>query len=74
MKFLTCQNCTRKLLKIGYFDQLSIKCPRSKTLNYLSVQNALSEDHESQIKEGSTRGHMQTDPSGRSQSTRQEQL
>ena len=74
MKFLTCQNCTKKLLKIGNFDYLSIKCSRCKTLNYLSVQNATSEDHESQTKQGQPRGHTQTDPSGRSQSTRQKWL
>ncbi|WP_201510446.1 Com family DNA-binding transcriptional regulator [Psychrobacter aquaticus] len=70
MKFLNCQNCTKKLLKIGKFDHLSIKCPRCKTINYLSVQNATPEDHESQTKEGSTRGHNQVkDPQSRFKST-----
>lgn len=71
MKYLNCQNCTKKLLKIGKFDQLSIKCSRCKTINYLSVQNAIPEDHESQIKEGYTRDHTQIkDPKGRPQSSR----
>lgn len=69
MKFLTCQNCTKKLLKIGNFDCLSIKCPRCKTLNYLSALSAIPEDHESQIKQGQPRGHTQKDLKGRPQST-----
>lgn len=51
MKFIQCQKCYKNLLKIGSFDSLSIKCLRCKTLNYLSVKNALPEDHESQTKE-----------------------
>lgn len=68
MQFISCQECGKKLLKIGNFDKLSIKCSRCKTINHLSVQNALSEDHESQTKEGNTRGHTQKDSKGRSQS------
>ncbi|MFB2538797.1 Com family DNA-binding transcriptional regulator [Acinetobacter sp. c3-l95] len=48
MKFILCQNCSKKLLKIGHFDNLSIKCPRCKILNHLSVMNALPEAQEAQ--------------------------
>ncbi|MBS9780658.1 MAG: Com family DNA-binding transcriptional regulator [Moraxellaceae bacterium] len=57
MIFIHCQNCNRKLLKVGKFDQLSIKCQRCKALNHLSVENALSENHEFQTKEVTTRGN-----------------
>ncbi|WP_131669847.1 Com family DNA-binding transcriptional regulator [Psychrobacter pygoscelis] len=60
MKFISCHECGKKLLKIGIFDQLSIKCSRCKTLNHLSVQNTLSEDHESQYKRGKTREQHST--------------
>ncbi|MBS9779668.1 MAG: Com family DNA-binding transcriptional regulator [Moraxellaceae bacterium] len=46
MKFIKCQNCNKTLLKIGTFNQLSIKCTRCKTINYLSVENTPSENHE----------------------------
>ena len=47
MRFILCTNCNKKLLKIGNFDKLSIKCARCKTINAysepypqnLSVQN-----------------------------------
>ena len=69
MHFISCQECGKKLLKIGNFDKLSIKCSRCKTINHLSVQNALSEDHESQIQiKGNTRGHTQKDTEYRPQS------
>ena len=60
MRFIACHNCAKKLLKIRSFDELSIKCPRYKTLNHLSVMNAPSEDHESQLNQGATRGSKQT--------------
>lgn len=57
MKFISCQNCYRKLLKIGVFDELSVKCPRCKNINHImSVTNAPSEDHESQTSKDNTRG------------------
>lgn len=64
MKFLTCQNCNKKLLKIGTFYSLSIKCPRCKTLNHLSVMNAAIlgktlEVHETHLTNGDPRGHTQ---------------
>ncbi len=62
MKFITCQNCGKKLLKIGQFDSLSIKCSRCKTLNHLSVKNALQEAHEAQINQGNPRGTSQEEP------------
>ncbi|WP_199508632.1 MULTISPECIES: Com family DNA-binding transcriptional regulator [unclassified Psychrobacter] len=74
MKFISCQECNKKLLKIGNFDRLSIKCPRCKTLNHLSAVSATSEDRESQTKQGQPRGHTQKDPNGRPQSTRQKWL
>ena len=74
MQFISCQECGKKLLKIGNFDRLSIKCPRCKTLNHMSAVSATSEDRESQITEGKSRGHTQKDPSGRPQSTRQKRL
>lgn len=57
MNFIRCQNttCRKNLLKIGHFDELSIKCSRCKTLNHLSVKNAPREDQESQTS-GNTRG------------------
>ena len=43
MRFILCTNCSKKLLKIGNFDKMSIKCGRCKTVNAynenLSVQN-----------------------------------
>lgn len=58
MKFISCQNCYRKLLKIGMFDELSIKCPRCKNINHImSVTNAPFEDHESLNTIGATRGN-----------------
>lgn len=69
MKFISCQECGKNLLKIGNFDKLSVKCSRCKTINHLSVENATIEDHESQIQtKGNTRGHMQKDSKGRSKS------
>lgn len=72
MKFISCQECGKKLLKIGSFDKLSIKCSRCKTINHLSVQNAANfsrtEDHESQTKEGISRGYTQKDSKGRPKS------
>ena len=73
MHFISCQECGKKLLKIGNFDKLSIKCSRCKTINHLSVENAANfsntEDHESQIQiKGNTRGHTQKDPKYRPQS------
>lgn len=56
MKFIQCQNCDRKLLKIGKFDMLSIKCPRCKTINHLSVENAKPEVHEAPTHNGETCG------------------
>lgn len=58
MNFIRCQNenCRKNLLKIGHFDELSIKCSRCKTLNHLSIKNAPREDQESQIV-GNTRGN-----------------
>ena len=41
MEHIKCNSCDRLLLKIGHFDEIEIKCPRCKTLNYLSVKNAL---------------------------------
>lgn len=74
MQFISCQECGKNLLKIGNFDRLSIKCSRCKTINYLSVENAANfsktEDHESQIQiKGNTRGYIQKESKGRSQST-----
>ncbi|WP_083932674.1 Com family DNA-binding transcriptional regulator [Psychrobacter lutiphocae] len=60
MNFLNCNSCGKKLLKIRTFDELSIKCPRCKTLNYLSVKNAKPEDHESHNLEDKTRGQSKT--------------
>lgn len=63
MKFIQCQNCDRKLLKIGKFDELSIKCPRCKTINHLSVTNAKPEVHEtptSGVNHGSNHANTQT--------------
>lgn len=59
MKFIQCQNCDRKLLKIGKFDELSIKCPRCKTINHLSVTNAKPEVHETPEYNGETCGSNQ---------------
>lgn len=70
MQFISCQECGKNLLKIGNFDRLSIKCSRCKTINYLSVENATLEDHESQTQiKGNTRGYMQKESKGRPQST-----
>lgn len=64
MKFINCQNCSKKLLKIGQFDSLSIKCSRCKTLNHLSVTNAPQEAHEAHITQGNPRGKtLQQSPS-----------
>lgn len=46
MRFICCQNCNKKLLKIGQYDELAIKCPRCKTINHLSVQNAANAGNE----------------------------
>ncbi len=62
MNFIRCQNttCRKNLLKIGHFDELSIKCSRCKNINTFSnVKNVPSEDHESQTILGKTRGNAQ---------------
>lgn len=68
MKFITCQNCGKKLLKIGAFDSLSIKCPRCKTLNHLSVMNAANfgiiEAHEAHTTQGIPRGTFKEQTQG----------
>lgn len=48
MKNIYCgnANCHKKLLEIGAFDRLSVKCPRCKQITTLSVMNALPERHE----------------------------
>lgn len=43
MNWIKCHTCNKTLLKIGLFDELAIKCLRCKTINHLSVKNALSE-------------------------------
>lgn len=58
MKFLTCQNCDKKLLKTDGFNRLSIKCRHCKQINlFTSVTNAKTiEVHETQITNGDPRG------------------
>jgi phage FluMu protein Com len=46
METVKCRSCSKLLAKIGRYDQLEIKCPRCKTLNYLSVTNAPLEHQE----------------------------
>lgn len=40
MQIIKCRSCDRILAKIGYFNEIEIKCPRCKTINHLSVVNA----------------------------------
>lgn len=58
MKFLTCQNCGKKLLKTDGFNRLSIKCRHCKQINlFTSVTNAKpTEVHETQTTNGDPRG------------------
>lgn len=58
MKFVLCQNCNKKLLKIGRYDYLSIKCHRCKTVNFLSVENAKPETLEVQNLQGVSYGNQ----------------
>ncbi|WP_230660414.1 Com family DNA-binding transcriptional regulator [Psychrobacter sp. I-STPA10] len=62
MKFIKCQNCGKKLLKIGVFDNLSIKCSRCKIINTMSVKHAANpstiEAHEALIQKGQPRGNL----------------
>lgn len=51
MEHIKCNSCDRLLLKIGHFDNLEIKCPRCKTLNYLSVKNALPDCQEQRMRQ-----------------------
>lgn len=61
MKFIKCQNCDRKLLKIGHFDELQVKCPRCKTMNnYQNATSVFSEVHEAQIPNGEPCEHSAT--------------
>ncbi len=47
MKFISCQSCNKKLLKIGHFDNLQVKCPRCKAMNnYQNATSVQSEVHE----------------------------
>ncbi len=48
MEHIKCNSCDRLLLKIGTFDVIEIKCPRCKTLNFMSVKNALPDCREQQ--------------------------
>lgn len=48
MEMIKCRSCDRLLCKIGLFDAIEIKCPRCKTLNYVSVLNALPDCLEQQ--------------------------
>ncbi|WP_372404973.1 Com family DNA-binding transcriptional regulator [Acinetobacter piscicola] len=48
MEMIKCRSCDRLLCKIGLFDAIEIKCPRCKTLNFVSVQNALPDCPEQQ--------------------------
>lgn len=56
MEHIKCNSCDRLLLKIGHFDEIEIKCPRCKTLNYLSVKNALPDCPEQQWDKTSVTG------------------
>ena len=58
MKFLTCQNCGKKLLKTDGFNRLSVKCRHCKQINlFTSVMNAKPiEVHEAQTNNGESRG------------------
>jgi phage FluMu protein Com len=62
MKFLTCQNCSKKLLKADGFNRLSVKCRHCKQINlFTSVTNAAIlgksvEAHEAQTINGDPRG------------------
>nr|WP_159770348.1 hypothetical protein [Enhydrobacter sp. 8BJ] len=62
MKFLTCQNCGKKLLKTDGFNRLSVKCRHCKQINlFTSVTNAAilgksTEAHEAQTTNGDLRG------------------
>ncbi|OTG85277.1 hypothetical protein B9T31_12425 [Acinetobacter sp. ANC 4558] len=40
MKLINCRSCGRLLAK-GSFTTLEIKCPRCKTMNFMSITNAL---------------------------------
>ncbi len=58
MTLIRCKSCN-KLLAKAIYKALEIKCPRCKAINYLSVQNAPSADHESLCTEDNTRGTTQ---------------
>lgn len=56
MKFIICQSCNKKLLKIGHFDNLQVKCPRCKAINnYQNATSVQSEVHETPNLNGETR-------------------
>lgn len=50
MKFLACQNCSKKLLKANEFDCLSVKCRKCGIINnFQRVKNPILEAHEAHI-------------------------
>ncbi|MBK0062397.1 MULTISPECIES: Com family DNA-binding transcriptional regulator [unclassified Acinetobacter] len=56
MEPIKCKSCGRLLFKIGRFDELEVKCPRCKTLNYLSVTNATKDCHEQPVERSDATG------------------
>lgn len=64
MKFISCQSCNKKLLKIGHFDNLQVKCPRCKAMNnYQNATSVQSEVHETPtngVNHGSNQTNTQT--------------
>ncbi len=61
MQDIRCKSCNKLLLK-AVFTKLEAKCNRCKTINYLSVKNTLSEDHEFLTIGENPRGKTQTRP------------
>ncbi|MFW1857901.1 Com family DNA-binding transcriptional regulator [Acinetobacter defluvii] len=57
-----CRSCDRLLCKIGRFDAIEIKCPRCKTLNFVSVQNALPDCPEQQRDRQNDKSSRQKSP------------
>lgn len=45
MKSIHCQHCHKKLLLIGHFDKLSIKCNRCKHINNYQQTNFECHEH-----------------------------
>ncbi len=59
MQLIRCKSCNKLLAKAVY-KQLEIKCTRCKTINFLSVENALSERQECQTKNKAYERHSKT--------------